>query len=131
MKSVSFRAALVVLLVVAVAGCGLTLGGAPILVSPQNGVPLACAAPGGSYQFTWGAVPNARTYVLEIDLNTAPYANVYNTVVTAPATTFAVPDTGLLCGAAYRWRVGAVFTDTNPTPTWSGYWTFTILPAPP
>jgi hypothetical protein len=76
-------------------------------------------------------VPNARTYVLHIELNTAPNTLVYNATVAAPATTLAVPDTGLPCGATYRWRVGVAFTDTNPTPTWSGYWTFTILPAPP
>lgn len=130
MKAVSLRAALVTLLVVVVAGCGLTLGGAPVLLAPPNGATLGCAVTGASYVFTWGAVPNARTYVLHIETNTAPYVIVYNATVSAPATTLGVPDTDLACGATYRWRVGATFTESNPTPTWSGYWTFTIVPGP-
>gem|GEM_PF-2487411 len=130
MNAVSLRAALVVLLVGFVTGCGLTLGGAPILSSPENGSTIGCAASGTSYPFAWGAVPNANTYTLEVQQNTPPYTLVASVQVAAPATTASVPDTALTCGTTYRWRVCVVFKDGNPTPTCSGYWTFTIAPAP-
>ncbi|MDQ7841858.1 MAG: hypothetical protein RDU83_12680 [bacterium] len=130
MNAVSLRAGLVVLLVAAVAGCGVTIGGAPILVSPPNGHTFACAAPGQAYLFTWGGVPNVINYILHIEANAAPYPIVFNATIAAPTTTLAVTDAQLpYCGDTFRWRVGATFT-SSPT-AWSGYWTFTILPAPP
>lgn len=132
-NAVSLRAALVALIVVAVAGCGVTLGGAPILAAPTNGHTFACAAPGQAYLFTWGAVPNAINYVLHIEANAAPNPLVYNATIGASTTTLAVTDAQLpYCGDTFRWRVGATFA-TSPT-AWSGYWTFTILtggPTPP
>ncbi len=125
MKRFPLRGALI-LLVIAVAGCGYTIGGAPLLLAPANGAILGCAAVGTSYLFTWGAAVNAVTYVLEvyrISTNTL----VASTTVAAPGQTVGLASTALTCGGVnYRWRVGATFTAVNPTPTWSGYWTFTI-----
>ncbi len=127
MKASFLRAALVVLIAFVVAGCGLTLGGAPALLNPPNEATLACAASGSQYAFVWGAVPNAQTYTLTIDANAAPYPNVVTVPTTS--TTASVAATMLTCDATYRWRVCVAFKD-NPTPACSGYWTFTIQPAP-
>lgn len=127
MKRFPFRGALI-LLVIAVAGCGYTIGGAPRLLAPADGAILGCAAAGTNYLFTWGAAVNAVTYVLEvyrISTNTL----VASATVAAPAQTVGLASTALTCGGvnpAYRWRVGATLTAVNPTPAWSGYWTFTI-----
>ncbi|MDI6771278.1 MAG: hypothetical protein QME77_01650 [bacterium] len=126
MRSVSLRAALVVLLVAAVAGCGLTLGGGPALIAPPDAAEITCA-PAVPLVFTWLAVPNATGYVLEVVTTGTPPLPVVSQTVTATTAswTYTLPH----CGASYRWRVGATFT-SSPT-AWSAYWTFTILPVPP
>ncbi len=123
---------LLLVIPLAVSGCGWTIGGAPLLASPPNGSSLGCAAVGTSYVFTWGSVPNVSTYVLEVYNNTTGVLVATTTLPGASATsspTATVDAAALACGgAAYRWRVGAIFSGTsNPTPAWSGFWTFTLL----
>jgi len=113
---------LLLILPLAVSGCGWTIGGAPLQASPANASSLACS--GTVYTFVWGAVPNAASYVVEVYEVAAPgrlMASVSGTTQTASVTAAL-----LACGGiVYRWRVGAVFT-TNPTPAFSGFWTFTV-----
>jgi len=112
---------LLLILPLAVSGCGWTIGGAPIQASPPNGSTLGCS--GTTYTFVWGSVPNASTYVLEVYNNAT---GIQAASVTSTSTTAAVTAALLACGGVtFRWRVGAVFA-TNPTPAFSGYWTFTV-----
>ncbi len=114
---------LLLMLPLAVSGCGWTIGGAPLLASPPNGSTQGCS--GTVYTFVWGAVPNATTYVLEVYNNAT---GVMAASITASSTNADVTAALLACGGvAYRWRVGAVFAGTsNPTPAFSGFWTFTV-----
>jgi hypothetical protein len=120
------RSALV-LLVIAAAGCGMTLGGAPLLVFPADGATLGCAAPGSNYVFVWNPVPNAERYTLEVR-DAVTDTVIAAVTVDADETTAAVPDTAIPCGGVqYRWRVCVAFVGTNPTPACSGFWRFTVL----
>ncbi len=115
---------LLLILPLAVSGCGWTIGGAPVLASPANGSTQGCS--GTTYIFVWGAVPSATTYVVEV-YNNATGVLAASVTASAPATSATVTAALLTCGGvAYRWRVGAVFA-TNPTPAFSGFWTFTVL----
>lgn len=122
------------LLVLLVAGCGYTIGfSAPTLIAPANGSTLGCAVPdtddSTGYAFTWTAVPNAITYILEIydaaGTTLVPGAGRTLTGTPPPATTV-IPEDSLACGQTYQWRVGVTFANTPPG--WSGRWTFTITP---
>ena len=114
---------LLLILPLAVSGCGWTIGGAPLQASPANGSILACS--GTDYAFVWGAVPNATNFVLEVYEVAAP-GRLMASVTVGNAQTAAVAAALLTCGGVvYRWRVGAVFT-TNPTPVFSGFWNFTV-----
>lgn len=113
---------LLLILPLAVSGCGWTLGGAPALATPANGSTVACSASG--YTFRWGGVPNATAYVLEVYNNTTG-ALVASTTTASDTTTANVASALLTCGGVtYRWRVGAVFSGSSPA--FSGYWTFTV-----
>lgn len=114
-----------VVLTLAAAGCGVTLFSAPALVSPADGSTVACAAT-GTYLFTWGKVPNATGYLFEVW--TAGTSPVRLIAASTTDTSYAATGAALACDASYKWRVGAAFA-SSPT-VWSGYWTFTIAPAP-
>lgn len=79
---------------------------------------------GTAYTFTWGSVPNATQYVLETFNNATGV--IAASVVVNGATTTGITAALLTCGGVtYRWRVGAVFA-ANPTPAFSGFWSFTV-----
>lgn len=121
------------LLVLLVAGCGLTIGyTAPELVAPANGTTIACLASdtddATGYLFVWRAVPNAITYMLEIYDSGGTLVAGQTITGTPPVASTVVQETALACGATYQWRVGVTFATTPPG--WSGRWSFTIAPAP-